>query len=83
MLDITIFTPANIIFQGQAKSVILPGEMGVFEILPFHKRMMSRLITGNIDVDGRMFPVFRGIMKVEKNHVVAVVEQARAKGDQP
>ena len=75
MLELMIFTETDILFKGQAKSVIFPGEMGVFEVLPFHKRMISRLIKGNIDVDGRLFPIFRGIMKIDKNQVHVVVEK--------
>jgi len=75
MLEIVIFNQTNVVFKGQGKSVILPGEQGVFEVLPFHKRMISRLITGNIDVDGKMFPIFRGIAKVNRNQVTIIAEQ--------
>ena len=76
MLEAVIFTPKDILFKGQAKSVILPGEMGIFEILPFHKRIVSRLIKGNIDIDGQVFPIFRGIMKFDKNQAMIMVEQS-------
>ncbi len=78
MLEVIIVSPGGIIFKGQAKSVILPGEFGVFEILLFHKRILSRLIRGSIDVDGKAFPILRGVVKVDKNAVFAVIEQEKA-----
>ena len=74
MLQVTVLSPTSILFQGQVKSVILPGEQGVFEVLPFHKRMASRLLQGNISIDGQLFSIRRGIMKVEKNEVSIVIE---------
>ena len=65
---------AKIVFKGKAESIIFPGDTGVFEIMPYHKRMMSRLLKGSIEVDGKEFPIERGIVKVEKNVVTAVVE---------
>jgi F0F1-type ATP synthase epsilon subunit len=77
MLDVTVINAREIMFKGQASSVILPGESGVFEVLSFHKRILSRLVQGNIDIDGDAFPILRGIVKVEDNNVTAIVEQER------
>ncbi len=74
MLNVTIMNTAKIVFKGQAESVIFPGDTGVFEVMSFHKRMMSRLLKGNIEVDGQQFPIERGIVKVEQNDIMAVVE---------
>ena len=75
MLNITIMSTIKIIFKGEAKSVILPGDMGVFEVMLYHKRVMSRLLKGNIDVDGQQFPIARGVVKVDRNNVMVVVEE--------
>lgn len=80
MLDVVIINPREIVFKGQAKSVIFPGETGVFEVLPFHKRLLSRLLSGVIKVDNRTFPISRGVVKVDRNTVTAVVETAPAGG---
>jgi len=74
MLNVTIMNTAKVVFKGQAESVIFPGDTGYFEIMSYHKRMMSRLLRGNIEVDGRQFPIERGIVKVEKNDVTVIVE---------
>ena len=75
MLNVTIMSTIKIMFKGKAGSVILPGDMGVFEVMSFHKRVMSRLLRGNIDVDGKQFPIARGIVKVDQNNVMIVVEE--------
>lgn len=74
MLDVTIMNTAKVVFKGKAESVIFPGDTGVFEIMPYHKRMMSRLLKGDIDVDGQQFPIKRGIVKVERNNIMVIVE---------
>ncbi|MCK5082467.1 MAG: hypothetical protein KAR31_06130, partial [Candidatus Omnitrophica bacterium] len=58
-----------------AESVILPGDTGVFEVLSFHKRVLSRLLKGIIEVDGREFPIARGVAKVDRNNVMVVIEE--------
>jgi len=75
MLNVTIMSTIKIIFRGQAESVILPGDTGVFEVLSYHKRVMSRLLKGSIEVDGKNFPIERGVVKVDRNHVLAVIEE--------
>ena len=74
MLDIFFITPYKIIFEGQAKSVILPGEKGVFEILAFHKNVFSRLLAGVVIIDKKVFEIKRGIVKVDRNKVALVAE---------
>ena len=75
LLKVKILSPQEVIFEGQAKSVIFPGEQGVFEVLPFHKRLISRLIAGQLFVDDRAFPIKRGVAQVDQNNITAVVEE--------
>jgi len=75
--DVTILTPTKILFEGKAGNVILPGEQGVFEIMPFHKRMLSRLISGTVVVDEEVFPIRRGVVKVSQNKVTIIAEPAK------
>jgi len=78
MLNVTIISPQKMIFKGEAKSVILPGEKGIFEILPFHKPFLSRLIAGELIVDERSFTIRRGVLKADHGSVTAVVEGVEA-----
>lgn len=74
-LDVSVLNPQKIIFSGKAKSVIIPGEQGTFEILPFHKRILSRLISGILYVDEQGIPISRGVIAVNQNKVTIIVEE--------
>jgi F-type H+-transporting ATPase subunit epsilon len=73
-LKVIILTPQEVLFQGVADRVILPGEQGTFEVGPFHRPLLSRLLPGTIVVDTRAFPIQRGVVKVERNTVTSLVE---------
>lgn len=74
LLDVSILNPRGVIFEGKAGRVVLPGEQGVFEVMPFHKHLLSLLVGGNLAVDGKDFPVKRGIAKVELNKLTVIIE---------
>lgn len=74
-INVTIISSLKVLFKGEAESVILPGDRGVFEVLPFHKRMLTRLLNGVVDVDGRVFEILRGAAKIDHNNVTIIVEQ--------
>lgn len=74
MLDVVIVTPQQVLFNGQADQVIVPGAQGVFEILPFHRPIVSLLLPGLIVVDEQVIPISRGVIKVAFNAVTAIVE---------
>ena len=76
MLEVIIFNQTNVVFKGQAKSVILPGEQGVFEILPHHKTIRSRLLKGRVVVDRKVLKIRRGVVKAGMNDVTLIVEEA-------
>lgn len=75
LLNVSILNPSQLVFEGQAQRVIVPGEEGTFEILPFHKRIMSRLITGSVVVDQRSIPIKRGVIKADQNTVTIIIEE--------
>lgn len=76
MLDVKILSPQEILFEGQAPRVIVPGEEGVFEVGPFHRPMVSRLLPGDLIVGTRILAIKRGIVKVLHETVTAIVEPA-------
>jgi len=76
MLKVTLLNPKRTVFEGEAKSVFLPGEEGEFEVLEFHKALISLLRQGEIVIDGtKSFVITKGIVRVHKNEVVALVEE--------
>lgn len=78
LLSVKIVTPEKIIFEGKADRVLLPGEGGVFEVLPFHKQILSRLLAGTIVIDEQLFPVFRGVVQVAFNQITIIMENKKA-----
>ena len=73
-LDVTVLTPRKIVFSGKAKSVILPGEQGEFEILPFHKSILSRLVSGTLFIDEAGILIKRGVVKMHNNIATIIIE---------
>lgn len=74
LLNVSVLNLSKVLFEGQAQKVIVSGEEGVFEIQSFHKRLISRLITGSVIVDEQSIPIRRGIVKVDQNNVTIIVE---------
>ena len=72
---VLVATPERVIFEGSAKSIILPGERGIFEIQPYHKRLLSRLVRGVLTLDGSELKIRRGVAKVGLNDVTVIVEE--------
>jgi F0F1-type ATP synthase epsilon subunit len=75
MLDVQVISTEEIVFEGKANSVVFPGEYGVFEILPYHKPMVSRLVSGNLIIDGRFYPIRRGLVGLNHNKATIIVEK--------
>ena len=75
MLDVTLISSEEVVFEGKADSVIFPGEYGVFEILTYHKPVVSRLIGGDVVIDGRTYAIRRGLMGLNHNKATIIVEK--------
>jgi len=75
MIDVVIYNPEKVIFEGKAGSIIFPGERGVFEVLPYHKPMLTRLVSGKVIVDEHIFPIRCGIVGINHNKATVVVEE--------
>lgn len=76
MLDAVIYTPAKLLFEGKAQSISFPGEQGIFEVLSYHKPIVTRLIGGTIVIDGgKLFPIRCGIAAISMNKATVVVEE--------
>jgi len=78
MFAVTLLSCHEVLFEGQAQHVVLPGEQGVFEVWPFHRSLISRLLPGVIVVDERLFPIRRGVVKVTRGAVSALIEPEQA-----
>ncbi len=74
MLNVTLLSASQVLFEGTATRVILPGEKGIFEIGLFHKPLISRLFSGSAWIDNKEFLIRHGVAKVKNNQVIAMVE---------
>ncbi len=74
MIEVTLLTPVKVLFKGSAHRMIFPGEQGIFEVGDFHRPLFSRLLPGTLIVDDQVFPILRGVVKVDHNSVTSIVE---------
>ena len=71
-----IISAEKVLFQGEAASVMLPGELGLFTVLPRHASLVSTLVAGKISYalpsgNSEELNVAGGIVDVD-NDVVSV-----------
>ena len=71
----TILNPKEVLFEGETWSVFLCGVEGEFEILKFHKDIVSLLKEGIIIVNWKKkIPIKKGVVKVFNGELTALVE---------
>lgn len=76
---LTVISPKQVVFDGEAHSVKLVGDLAEFEILDYHAPIVSLVRAGNLVVDGQHhIPINRGMVKFSKNECVILVEEASA-----
>ncbi len=78
-----ILTPNGEIYNGQAISVVLPGEEGEFGVLAKHASLTTLLTTGVIDVEKEdksveAIVINWGVVQVDEEKVIILVEGAAA-----
>ncbi|GAB1396019.1 MAG TPA: ATP synthase F1 subunit epsilon [Saprospiraceae bacterium] len=78
MLKLIVLTPESEYFQGNVKSVKVPGVSGQFEILANHAALLSALSKGKVRIikeDGQKetFEIESGFIEVLRNEVALLV----------
>jgi len=75
-VKVTVLSPKQTVFEGEAKSVFLPGDLAEFEILDYHAPIVSLLRAGNVVVDwAKKIPIRRGMIKFDRNECMILVEE--------
>ena len=73
MLFLTIISPERILFKGEVENVLVPGEMGEFEILTNHAPIISTLLEGRviytIGSEKKLITITGGFVEVKRNEV--------------
>jgi len=76
MFKAIVITSSKVLFEGDVRSVFLPGSKGEFEVLEFHKPILSLLRQGNLVINGdKKIHVSRGAMRMSGDELVAVIEE--------
>ena len=72
----TILNPKHVVFEGEAKSVFLPGDLAEFEIMDYHAPIISLLKPGDVVVDWKMrVPIKKGMVKFDKEECTILIEE--------
>ena len=75
-MKVTILNPKHVLFEGEAKSVFLPGDLAEFELLDFHAPIVSLLRPGNVTLDWKeRIPIAKGMVTFDDNECMILVEQ--------
>ena len=73
-----ILTPSELLFEGEAESVTLPGTVGSFTVLDSHAPIISSLESGKVVVrtqDGSQdYPLNSGFVEVRDNIIIVCIE---------
>ena len=80
-LQLEILTPNGEIFNGEALSVVLPGEEGEFGVLAGHASLTTLLTSGVVDVEKEdksveAIVISWGVVQVDEEKVIILVEGA-------
>ena len=77
-MKLIIVSPEKTVYEGNATSVVVPGDKGTFEVLDNHAPIISSLQAGNIVVNdaGNLmnFDIKSGFIEVAQNTVSICVE---------
>jgi F-type H+-transporting ATPase subunit epsilon len=81
-MKIEIVTPDKKIFEGEIKSVRVPGKKGSFQVLKDHAPIVSTLDSGSVimvDMNGkeRVIEIEGGVIEVKANIIILLADSAR------
>ena len=82
-IDLRVVTPAQMVFEGTARSLVAPAWDGLVGILPGHAPFLTLLGSGRLEIDAesgtrQSFTVTGGVMKVEDNEVTVLADRVEA-----
>lgn len=79
-IQVRVVSSEELVFEGEALSVVAPGWDGMVGILPNHAPMITLLGEGKLSVDragggAEEYQVAGGVLKMEKNQVTILPEK--------
>jgi F-type H+-transporting ATPase subunit epsilon len=81
-MKIEIVTPDKKVFEGDVKSVRVPGKKGSFQVLKDHAPIVSTLENGTVfivDPEGNetLFEINGGVIEVKANKIIILADSVR------
>ena len=81
-MRIEIVTPDTRIFEGEIKSVRVPGKKGSFQVLKDHAPIVSTLESGlviMVDMDGKetVIGIGGGVIEVKANKIILLADSVK------
>ncbi|RHJ86614.1 F0F1 ATP synthase subunit epsilon [Parabacteroides sp. AM08-6] len=77
-MKLEIISPEGLQFEGETESVSLPGEAGLFDILPHHSMLIGALQKGVIRYlthgEWNELPIKSGFVEVKDDHLSVCIE---------
>ena len=81
-MKIEIITPERKVFEGDIKSVRVPGKKGSFQVLKDHAPIVSTLENGPVimvDLDGNesIYEINGGVIEVKANKIILLADSVK------
>jgi len=81
-MKIEILTPDRKIYEGEIKSVRVPGKKGSFQVLKDHAPIISTLETGSVIIVDQanietVFEINGGVIEVKANKIILLAESVK------
>jgi F-type H+-transporting ATPase subunit epsilon len=81
-MKIEIITPDHKVFEGDIKSIRVPGRMGSFQVLKDHAPIISTLENGPVIIVDQadketIYEINGGVIEVKMNKIILLVESVK------
>jgi F-type H+-transporting ATPase subunit epsilon len=81
-MKIEIITPDKKVFEGEIKSVRVPGKKGSFQVLKDHAPIISTLENGSVrmvdqDDNEIIYEISGGVIEVKANKIILLADSVR------
>ena len=78
-MKIEIITPEKKVYQGNIRSLKVPGKKSPFQVLKNHASIVSTLVEGKVtisEMDGNelVFMIKGGVVEVDRNTIILLAE---------
>jgi len=81
-MKIEIITPDKKVYEGEIKSIRVPGKKGSFQVLKDHAPIISTLDSGSVIMvdnngDEKTYEIDGGVIEVKMNSIILLAESVK------